>query len=248
MATRIAVHERGPDPADRHAERDLPPAELALRRRLHRRVELPRGRRPPRPAWRRLADGRAVPCSANGRPSSAAATLMMRPGVDPRRRPGRRAGGVAARTDRSDVVPREPDPGRRQAATRSTSPLTASQFGRERIAARDLAPDREVALWWEQDDAVLLPEDPTTMRRNSDVTITDRTLSRADLLKAGAAGALGLYLAGPAFGRSVQARGHHAELADLVGPLRERPAQGREQGRRRSRAGRRCSPTTPTPT
>jgi len=41
------------------------------------------------------------------------------------------------------------------------APVTASKFGRERIAARDLTPDREVALWWDSDDAVLLPEEPT---------------------------------------------------------------------------------------
>jgi ABC-type Fe3+/spermidine/putrescine transport system ATPase subunit len=40
-------------------------------------------------------------------------------------------------------------------------PLTATKFGRERIAARDLTPDREVALWWDKDDAVLLPEEST---------------------------------------------------------------------------------------
>ena len=36
-------------------------------------------------------------------------------------------------------------------------PVTAAQFGRERITALDLTPDREVALWWDADDAVLLP-------------------------------------------------------------------------------------------
>jgi hypothetical protein len=35
--------------------------------------------------------------------------------------------------------------------------LTVAQFGRERIAAGELSPDKEVALWWEPDDAVLLP-------------------------------------------------------------------------------------------
>ena len=34
--------------------------------------------------------------------------------VDPHRRPGRRAGRAAARTDRADLVPRQPDPHRRQ--------------------------------------------------------------------------------------------------------------------------------------
>ena len=34
--------------------------------------------------------------------------------------------------------------------------VTASAFGRERISTADLARDREVALWWSADDAVLL--------------------------------------------------------------------------------------------
>jgi ABC-type Fe3+/spermidine/putrescine transport system ATPase subunit len=38
-------------------------------------------------------------------------------------------------------------------------PLTASQFGRERLAARELTPDREVSLWWDADDAVLLAKE-----------------------------------------------------------------------------------------
>jgi hypothetical protein len=43
----------------------------------------------------------------------------------------------------------------------SDVPLTAAQFGRDRIAAGELTPDREVALWWDSDDAVLLPIQPT---------------------------------------------------------------------------------------
>ena len=39
------------------------------------------------------------------------------------------------------------------------------------------------------------------------MTITEGTLTRADLLKAGAAGALGLTLAGPAFGRTITIQG-----------------------------------------
>ena len=39
----------------------------------------------------------------------------------------------------------------------SEAPLTAAQFGRERIAAGELTPDKEVALWWDAHDAVLLP-------------------------------------------------------------------------------------------
>ena len=56
--------------------------------------------------------------------------------VDPRRRPGRARRTASLRgTDRADVVPREPDADRGRAATRVEAPLTASQFGRERIAA-----------------------------------------------------------------------------------------------------------------
>ena len=42
------------------------------------------------------------------------------------------------------------------------APVTAAKFGRERMIASDLAPDREVALWWDKDDAVLLPDESTT--------------------------------------------------------------------------------------
>jgi hypothetical protein len=40
-------------------------------------------------------------------------------------------------------------------------PITASLFGRERLAARTLTPDTEVSLWWDPDDAVLLTETQT---------------------------------------------------------------------------------------
>jgi len=38
------------------------------------------------------------------------------------------------------------------------APVLASLFGREQVGERDLNPDQEVTLWWEPDDAVLLPE------------------------------------------------------------------------------------------
>ena len=38
------------------------------------------------------------------------------------------------------------------------APVLASLFGREQGGRRDLNPDQEVTLWWEPDDAVLLPE------------------------------------------------------------------------------------------
>ena len=37
------------------------------------------------------------------------------------------------------------------------APVLASLFGREQVAERDLVLDQEVTLWWEPDDAVLLP-------------------------------------------------------------------------------------------
>jgi hypothetical protein len=43
----------------------------------------------------------------------------------------------------------------------SDVPLIASQFGRDRISTDELTPDREVALWWDSDDAVLLPNEST---------------------------------------------------------------------------------------
>jgi hypothetical protein len=39
--------------------------------------------------------------------------------------------------------------------------VTASTFGRERVATADLDHDREVALWWSPDDAVLLSDTTT---------------------------------------------------------------------------------------
>ena len=41
------------------------------------------------------------------------------------------------------------------------APITSAQFGRERAITRDLSPDREVAIWWNGEDAVLLPEEST---------------------------------------------------------------------------------------
>ena len=79
------------------------------------------------------------------------------------------------------------------------------------------------------------------------MSISEGRISRADLLKIGAVGAVGLTAPGPAFARTVSDRGDHAEHADVVGPLRERPVEGGRQGHRACRAVRRCSATTPTP-
>ena len=108
----------------------------------------------------RLPDGRVVPCSSNGSSEGSRTTLMVRPESvrvgDPDEAPEASLRGrvvqtsflgsqtrIAVSCDAVDV------------------PLTATKFGRERIAARDLTPDREVALWWDKDDAVLLPEEST---------------------------------------------------------------------------------------
>ncbi len=109
----------------------------------------------------RLADGRAVPCSSNGSHRGGRATLMVRPESirvgTPREAPGASLRGRIVQTSflgsqtriavRCDAV---------------EAPVTAAKFGRERMIASDLTPDREVALWWDKDDAVLLPEESTT--------------------------------------------------------------------------------------
>jgi spermidine/putrescine ABC transporter ATP-binding subunit len=107
----------------------------------------------------RLVDGRAVPCSSNGA-GGGRGTLMVRPESirvgDPQEAPEASLRGrivqtsflgsqtrIAVRCDAVEV------------------PLTAARFGRDMLA-RDLTLDREVALWWDKDDAVLLPEESTT--------------------------------------------------------------------------------------
>jgi spermidine/putrescine transport system ATP-binding protein len=109
----------------------------------------------------RLADGRAVPCSSNGSHAGGRATLMVRPESirvgTPREAPGASLRGRIVQTSflgsqtriavRCDAV---------------EAPVTAAKFGRERMIASDLTPDREVALWWDKDDAVLLPDESTT--------------------------------------------------------------------------------------
>jgi ABC-type Fe3+/spermidine/putrescine transport system ATPase subunit len=107
----------------------------------------------------RLADGRGVPCSMNGA-AVGRAVLMVRP-------ESIRIGDPADAPDaplRGRIVQTSFLGSQTRIAVKCDAvevPLTASQFGRERTAARDLAPDRELALWWEQEDAVLLPEGPT---------------------------------------------------------------------------------------
>jgi len=109
----------------------------------------------------RLPDGRAVPCSFNGSHEGSRATLMVRPESvrvgDPKEAPEASLRGRIVQTSFLGSQTRIA-----VSCDAVDAPLTATKFGRERIIARDLTPDREVALWWDKDDAVLLPEETTT--------------------------------------------------------------------------------------
>jgi ABC-type Fe3+/spermidine/putrescine transport system ATPase subunit len=107
-----------------------------------------------------LPDGRALPAQANGWAGGSQATLMVRPESvhvgDPADAPEASLRGRIVQTSflgsetrvavSCDVV---------------DAPITAAQFGRDRAITRDLSPDREVAIWWSREDAVLLPEEST---------------------------------------------------------------------------------------
>ena len=109
----------------------------------------------------RLEDGRVVPCATNGWNGGSRATLMVRP-------ESVHVGEVADAPEaslRGRIVQTSFLGSQTRVAVSCDAvpvPLTAAQFGRERISARDLAPDREVAIWWDKDDAVLLPEEEST--------------------------------------------------------------------------------------
>ena len=103
-----------------------------------------------------LADGRPVPCTLNGH-GSGRATLMIRPesihvaagdAAPPTSLTGRVVQTSFLGSQTRIAIGCDPVP----------LPITASLFGRERLAARDLVPDMEVSLWWDADDAVLLTE------------------------------------------------------------------------------------------
>jgi spermidine/putrescine ABC transporter ATP-binding subunit len=109
----------------------------------------------------RLPDGRAVPCSSNGSYEGSRATLMVRPESvrvgDPEEAPEASLKGRIVQTSFLGSQTRIA-----VSCDAVDAPLTATKFGRERMIARELTPDREVALWWDKDDAVLLPEESTT--------------------------------------------------------------------------------------
>jgi spermidine/putrescine ABC transporter ATP-binding subunit len=106
----------------------------------------------------RLADGRAVPCSVNGSHKGGRATLMVRPESihvgDPQDAPEASLRGRVVQTSFLGSQTRIA-----VSCDAVDAPLMAAEFGRDRNIARHLTPDREVALWWNKDDAVLLPEE-----------------------------------------------------------------------------------------
>ena len=113
------------------------------------------------PGLVRLADGRAVPCATNGSHGAGRATLMIRPESirvgDPQEAPEASLRGRIVQTSFLGSQTRIA-----VSCDSVEAPVTASEFGRDRAVDRHLTPDREVALWWDKDDAVLLPEDSTT--------------------------------------------------------------------------------------
>jgi spermidine/putrescine transport system ATP-binding protein len=105
-----------------------------------------------------LADGRPVPCKTNGRAPTRTATLMIRPesihvSADDNPPAASLRGKIVQTSFLGSVTRIAID------CDSVSAPITASLFGRERLAARDLTPDMEVALWWDGDDAVLLKEE-----------------------------------------------------------------------------------------
>ena len=77
------------------------------------------------------------------------------------------------------------------------------------------------------------------------MSLTEGKLNRGDLLKAGAAGALGLYLAGPAYAGSTRVGATTLNMLTWSDHYAndQLKAVSKATG---SRAGRRCSATTPT--
>jgi spermidine/putrescine transport system ATP-binding protein len=118
------------------------------------------------PGIARLADGRAVPCSLNGS-QGGRATLMVRPESihvgDPRDAPEASLRGRVVQTSFLGSQTRIA-----VSCEAVDAPITAAEFGRDRSIAGQLTPDREVALWWDEDDAVLLPEESITAEKEED--------------------------------------------------------------------------------
>jgi spermidine/putrescine transport system ATP-binding protein len=112
-------------------------------------------------AGARLSDGSSVPCTVNGWKGGGHATLMVRPESIHVGEPGEAPQGAL----RGRIVQTSFLGSQTRIAIdcdlAADALVTASTFGRERIATSDLARDREVALWWSPDDAVLLSDRTT---------------------------------------------------------------------------------------
>lgn len=100
-----------------------------------------------------LADGTRVPCRAEAR--SRPATLVVRPeSIHVAGDADAPEGSLRGRVAQTSFLGSYTRVAVRCAA--SPVPVIAALYGRDRAAAERLAPEQEVALWWEADDAVLL--------------------------------------------------------------------------------------------
>jgi spermidine/putrescine transport system ATP-binding protein len=107
-----------------------------------------------------LDDGRGVPCPVESRPAGSRATLMVRP-ESIRIGPSEDGGSSALR---GRVLQASFLGSQNRIAVSCEgidTPITVSQFAGDRADSFDLTPDREVALWWDSSDAVLLDHETT---------------------------------------------------------------------------------------
>jgi spermidine/putrescine transport system ATP-binding protein len=107
----------------------------------------------------RLRDGTPVPGRrGEADPGAARAALMVRPesvriSTQPDGPPGP---GLKGRVLQTSFLGNQTRVA--VACEAVDAPILASLFGRDQVGQRDLRLDMEVTLWWEPDDAVLLPE------------------------------------------------------------------------------------------
>jgi spermidine/putrescine transport system ATP-binding protein len=113
-----------------------------------------------RPTSRFVADfiGESNFLAAGAAGSANGSVLMVRPesiriSTEPGEAPGRKLSGRILQTSFLGNQTRVA-----VACEGVETPVLASLFGRDQLGERDLKLDQEVTLWWEPDDAVLLPE------------------------------------------------------------------------------------------
>ena len=106
----------------------------------------------------RLGDGTLVPCRhGSAEPGSKQASLMVRPeSIRISTAADALGPGLRGRVLQTSFLGNQTRVA--VACGAVEAPIVASLFGRERTDERDLKTDMEVTLWWEPDDAVLLPE------------------------------------------------------------------------------------------